>query len=256
MHLEYVRSVRRSGQYPGINSCCMLPDSEMLLANDSHLLRINSYRNVVGKCVCMRASGACYIGDNTAVVCPNTDLVYVDVGSMSAKRKVKINHTCKSIACHNHTLYVVSESTLHTYTLDGTKRSVIYINGLKNSDPDDSSGLPEKLNGIAVSNDGSRLYITTNQYSLITIDSSGNHLNTLWFDDLLHNVFVDERGNVWVCVGFYELYQISADGSRLLNKIKIENKKTLYGFIAMCYDRDRSYLIVIESERIKVFKLN
>jgi DNA-binding beta-propeller fold protein YncE len=225
----------------------MLPGGEILLVDyrNSRLKKLGSAYNVISVCDLRGGPrGVCYIGNNIAVVTVEYQLVYVDVSSMTVRNTVTTDHWCYSITCHNDKLYVMSGGTVYMYTQDGNNRSTLYK--LQNS--------LFYITGIAVSGDGNRIYITDMNSDLITIDTFGNFLNSLTFPDA-RAVCVDDRGNVWVGGMFNKkLYQVSADGARLLGTVSVDE---LNDTQALCYDRDRSSLIVAGSkDNIHVVQLD
>jgi hypothetical protein len=125
------------------------------------------------------------------------ELFFVDVKyEMSLNRSVSISQKCRSLTCHSDKLYLIDKDYVYFYSIDGEFIETLYKE--------------ENVSGeflvIAVSNDGSMIYILNKRKKLITIDSSGNHLFTLNIPEMgdLYSwstekrVCVDDQGNALI----------------------------------------------------------
>jgi hypothetical protein len=182
----------------------VLPTGDILLVyrsnNNSKLIKMNKHYNVISTLsinTVLNLYNVCDIGNNIAVVLSNFRLYFVDVtGDMSLIRSVSTSHVCNSLFCYSDKLYVVDVHSVHVYSTDGE-----YIKQLYTSEDNEYI---YTCTDIAVSNDGSMIYILNRKYKLTIIDSSGNHLFTLDIPDIEKNgiygnrICVDDQGFIFV----------------------------------------------------------
>ncbi|XP_060603995.1 uncharacterized protein LOC132756867 [Ruditapes philippinarum] len=179
----------------------VLPTGDILLADglNRQLIKVNKQYKVIStlsinidRCL----NNVCHIGNNIAVVSGYNKLHFVDVtGDMSLIRSVSTYHDCYTLTCHSDKLYVVDYFSVHIYSTDGEYIKHLYT-------PEDKYSM-YTYTDIAVSNDGSMIYIMNKQYKLTTIDSSGNHLFTLDIPDFEefgiygNGLCVDDQGFIF-----------------------------------------------------------
>ncbi|XP_060606474.1 uncharacterized protein LOC132758793 [Ruditapes philippinarum] len=248
----------------------VLPTGDILLVDpdNSGLIKMNKKYNVIGTLSIHTDRyliNVCHIGNNIAVVSGYNKLHFVDVtGDMSLIRSVSTSHVlgCTSLTCHSEKLYVVSSFSVQVYSADGEYIKQLYT-------PEDIDFI-STYTDIAVSNDGSMIYILNKGNKLTTIDRSGNHLFTLDIPDIEqfgiygNRICVDDQGFIFVLgensVNVDEdeedtstILQISPDGQKCYGTL-IEVEDTNYYSIR--FDSNKCALVLSEmSKNIKVLKL-
>ncbi|XP_053385892.1 uncharacterized protein LOC123538583 isoform X2 [Mercenaria mercenaria] len=236
-----------------ILGCCYLPTGEILLADwrNRRLKKLNDFYETISVCdLPNRHRDVCYCGNNEAVVAmDDMNLQFVDVrGSMSLSRAVKTDHCCRGLACFGNQLYVIDVAFVFLYSIDGIKQRVLYTHRSGN----------QEFWHIAVSDDGSRIYITDYHTGLHTIDSSGNHLYTFTDQELrgATGVCIDGEGHVLVSGALSEnVLQISSDGKQKLGIVANKFDNALH-VRTLCFDRRNATLLVAGFEdSIAVVKL-
>ncbi|XP_060584272.1 uncharacterized protein LOC132740394 isoform X2 [Ruditapes philippinarum] len=252
-----------------INDVSVLPTGDILLAasNMSKLIKVNKHYDVISTLSLnneLYLVNVCHIGNNIAVVLGFRNLLFVDVtGNMSLIRSVSTNHGYNSFTCHSDKLYVADIHSVHVYSTDGE-----YIKQLYTSEDKEYM---YTYTDIAVSNDGSMIYILNRSNKLTTIDSSGNHLFTLDIPDIQpfniyqNQICVDDQGFIFVLgehiinvdedeeEGTSTIIQISPDGQKSYGAL-IEIEGSDYRSIQ--FDSKKSALVLSgKLKMIKVLKL-
>jgi DNA-binding beta-propeller fold protein YncE len=249
-----------------INDVSVLPTGDILLADQDNrmLIKVNKQYNVIRTLsinTIYNLYNVCHIGNNIAVVSDGYKLNFVDVtGDMSLIRSVSTNHACYLLTCHSDKLYVVDFRSVHVYSTDGK-----YIKQLHTSE---DSEYMYTFTDIAVSNDGSMIYILNRSNKLTTIDSFGNILFALDIPDIKQFVLfgnyicVDDQGFIFVlCKTIINvdknkeetstIVQISPDGQKCYGAlIEVED------YYSIQFDSNKCALVLSdESNTIKVLKL-
>jgi hypothetical protein len=180
-------------------------------------------------------------------------LLFVDVkDKLSLNRSVSISQTCRSLTCHNDKLYLLDEDSVYIYSFDGEFIETLYK----------EENVSSAFLAIAVSNDGSMIYILSKIRYLITINSSGNHLFTLNSPEFEYyslsneqRVCVDDQGNVFI------LDKKIRSGSHLIKIIQVSpNGEKCYGVLFqfdsyidcknIVFDSDRCALVLVGSTKM------
>ncbi|XP_053382838.1 uncharacterized protein LOC128546052 isoform X2 [Mercenaria mercenaria] len=236
-----------------IHGCCLLPSGEILLADcdNVRLKKLDTRYQVISVCdMPISPKDVCYIGNNVAVVAlSNNKLQFVDVkGGMTLTKSVDTDHICWGLAYGNNQLYVTDHRSVYIYSKDGIKQRILYTH---------QSGYTFFQN-IALSDDGSLIYISYMDRGLVTIDSSGNHLYTFTDSELdrAGAVCVDGEGHVLVSDAYSnKILQLSSDGTKRLGIISYGSDYT-YITQTLCFDKQNAALVVAGfDDNIMVLKL-
>ncbi|XP_053382985.1 uncharacterized protein LOC123539594 isoform X2 [Mercenaria mercenaria] len=234
-------------------TCCRISPTEILLADriNKKLKKLdNSYQVIRVLDLNDWPFDLCYVGDSECVVAlPGRKLQFVDAtDKMNLTRSLDIKHDCSGLAYNNNHLYVIDDRSVYIYNTDGTLQNVLYTHQSDNS----------LFRHIAVSDDGGKMYITDLNSGLVTVDSSGNYMNTTFDAELNETwgVCVDSKGHVLVCgINSTNILQISSDGKQKIGTIK--NKLDCEADNSVLYfDRQNDVLITTgTSGNITVLKL-
>ncbi|XP_045181235.2 uncharacterized protein LOC123540347 [Mercenaria mercenaria] len=162
-----------------VEGCCLLPSGEILLADSGNdrLKKLDARYQVISVCdMPAYPNDVCYIGNNTAVVALTSNkLQFVDImGGITLTKFVNTDHSCMGLAYRNNQLYVVGDSSVYIYSKDGKKESILYTHQSRYT----------SFQNIALSDDGSLIYISNIKNELVTINSSGKHLYTFTDSEL------------------------------------------------------------------------
>jgi hypothetical protein len=196
---------------------------------------------------CFRCVDSCYNSHHDFLVVGGdkkneNKLFFVDVkDKISLNRSVSIPHNCRSLTCHSDKLYLIDKDSVFIYSIDGEFIETLYK----------VENVSSQFLVIAVSNDGSMIYILNDRDNLITINSSGNHLYTLNFPEpgrflsssIGRRVCVDDQGNVVILPE-------KNSKSKLIKIIQVSpNGEKCYGVLFQ-FDSNIEYeRIVFDSER-------
>ncbi|XP_060595403.1 uncharacterized protein LOC132749599 isoform X2 [Ruditapes philippinarum] len=222
----------------GITSMCMLPNSELLLADfgNNKLKKLNSSYKVISYCGVPEDRylySVCYIGNDIVVaVLRGNSIQYVNVSSnVSLRQLVKLDHDCLGLACHGDTLYINSGDKIYKYDENCTQQQVLYPYPHKVSSP-----------FIVVSDNGYRLYFSADK-GLTTIDCKGNLLFSEQVDGYkIFDSCIADEGIVLVLDAANNVHQLDYNGKKhwTVDNMPLE---MLVPF-SMCFDRERCRLIV------------
>jgi DNA-binding beta-propeller fold protein YncE len=178
----------------------------------------------------------CYISNNTVAVSLGQKLQFANIsGDMNLMQSVDTDHYCKGLTYHDSKILTVNDNSVFIHNYNGKQERCLFTY--------DSNAY---FQGIAVSDDGQRIYITSWNMGLVTIDNKGNHLFTL-SDPELNDPFrlsLDNHGNVLICYPHSNIVmQVSPDGKNEMGRIikatdSIEWPNSLY------FDRNTSSIIV------------
>ncbi|XP_060551637.1 uncharacterized protein LOC132713169 [Ruditapes philippinarum] len=226
-----------------ITSMCMLPKSEVLLADffNKKLKKLNSSYTVTSYCgLPEKPYSVCYKGKDTAVVSLRNTIQYVNVsGNLNLRQLMKLDHKCYGLACHGDTLYVSSGDTIYKYDKDCKQKQVLYQ-------------LKFYTYSIVLSDDGERLYFSTNT-GLTTIDCKGNHISSQFDGYTLRDICIAGEGMVLVLDEKNNVHQLDYNGKKhgTVNNIPLSNNK----LCSMCFDKERCRLIVgVVEDKLRVYK--
>ncbi|XP_060557764.1 uncharacterized protein LOC132718154 [Ruditapes philippinarum] len=243
----------KNDQYEcSITSMCMLPNSEVLLADfrNNRLKKLNSLYKVVSHCDVRKSPySVCYIGNDTAVAgLRGNTIQYVNVsGNINLRQLMKLDHECFDLACHGDTLYVNSGDTIYKYDKYCKQKQVLYH-------------YPRIIDSplIAISDNGERLYFRANT-DVTTIDDKGNHLFNEQFDGYsLRDICIAGEGIVLVLVANNNVHQLDYNGNR--HRTVDSMQSYVLHPLSMCFDRERCRLIVgglqegVLQDKIYVYK--
>ncbi|XP_053391883.1 uncharacterized protein LOC128554621 [Mercenaria mercenaria] len=235
-----------------IEGCCLLPSGDIVLAdNGNHnLKKLNDMYQVISVCYMSdKPYGVCYIDNNTAAVTLNSNkLQFVDIrGGMTLTKSVDAGHPCRGVTYLNNQLYVIDNRSVYIYSKDGIKQRILYTHNFDMT----------SFKNIALSDDGSLIYISNWIRKLTTIDSSGNHLHTFTDSESgeVSGVCVDGEGHVLVSYqGSYKILQFSSDGKKKLGIIS--GPDCIYWARTLCFDKENTTLVVAGADdNINVLKL-
>ncbi|XP_060584150.1 uncharacterized protein LOC132740287 [Ruditapes philippinarum] len=223
-----------------ITGMCMLPNSEVLLADSENkrLKKMNSSYKVINHCdVSEKPYSVCYIGNDTAVAgLRGNSIQYVNVsGNINLRQLMKLDHACFGLACHGDTLYVRSRDTIYRYDKYCKQKQVIYH--------DRENLRAFILNPIAISDNGERFYLSKIT-GITTIDAKGNHILSLQFVGYsLRDICIVGEGIVLVLdIKNNDVRQLDYNGKkhRTADKMPLN----ILDPHSMCFDRERCRLIV------------
>jgi glucose/arabinose dehydrogenase len=163
-------------------------------------------------------------------------------GKISLRQSVKLDHACFGLACHGDTLYVSSKNTIYKYDKDCKQKQVIYHYPLK-----------FYTFSFAVSDDGERLYFSTNT-GLTTIDCKGNHISSQPDGNTLRDICIAGEGMVLVLDAKNNVHQLDYNGNRkhgTVNKMLLSTSD----FCSMSFDKERCRLILgVIEDTLRVYK--
>ncbi|XP_053395660.1 uncharacterized protein LOC123525798 [Mercenaria mercenaria] len=196
------------------------------------------------KCFC----STCKDSDHSEGPVGNIQFVNIS-GKMKLEHTVKLDHECYALAVHGDTLYVTDRNTVYTYNKVLQQKKMLYCNRcLKEF---------EIMYGIAVSDDGERLYITALSGSIITIDKNGNQLFALNYGhDFARDACVVGDGTVLVLDKSNVVFQVDYRGEKDLGNVVCPSDG-LELPESLCYDRQNCRLIVscYMSNYVTVFQM-
>ena len=241
-----------------ISGSCSLPSGEILLVDNynSILIKLDSRYKITNTLnLQLKSSYVCHIRDTEVVVSTQRDksLYFVDtIHDMRLIRTVDIDQVCHALACHGDTIYVGDGyRSVYAYNTYGV-RQFLYTN------PNIIFSTALVLrNSIAVSDDGSKLYISANG-KLVTIDKTGKELFTLNHTDIRETsaVCLDNQGHVFVSSRNKTILQISADGKRIVGVIYLKDYFPCKALRTMVFHRKNVALVLAGiSDSITIFKL-
>lgn len=182
---------------PNIYSICFLQDGTLVLADFSNLrlkrvdrpgYSILDYCDIPGK-----PWQVCTISNNeVAVSCSDTVLHVVSLQpKMKKTRTIKLTHSCRGLAYANGNLYLSDSTSVYIYELkDNTLKQLFKI------------PLSPGISGLAVTNDGSSIYVADMEEGLLVLNRNRKKFITSKFDNNLllgaKYVSVTENGKVLV----------------------------------------------------------
>lgn len=194
------------------------------------------------------AVGMCYIGNNSVAVSLGEKLQFADVlGDIKLTNSVEINTYCKGLTYHDGNIYIVDEKNVFIYTREGSLVRELYRHTTKGA----------YFQSIAVSDDGRRIYIASWNLGLITIDDSGNHLHTLYEDDLKapFGICLDDKSNVFICLTWLgRVIEVNSEGRQVLGDVQrsdLDSEPT-----SLYFEKTTSSLIVCCGRSSKLCILN
>lgn len=234
-----------------ITGACLLPNGNCVvtdLANETVKLLNDTFTVIDGFELLGYQSDVCHVNDGEVAVVVwdwfgKHDLEFISTtkGKLNRTRTVRLDHHCSCITAHGGRLYIGSDCGLCVYTTDCEMVKTLY---------------KEYVGHVAVSDDGTRIYIT-NSESLLTLDHTGKELSTLNYTDLqgTAGVTVTGRGNVFVCgTKSNAVLQVESKGNEAFTVATYKDK--VVAPQALCFNRSTSELIVGQnSDNILVIKL-
>ena len=240
---------------------CLLSDGRILMLEDNNykLKLIDSDLNIVHYCDVPYTHSSipkCFsmINDTEAVMAMmDNHIQFVSVeDKLELGKKIQMVYGCHGLVCSNGELYVSDAVTnIHVYTVDGQKLRTI------TSDLINVQGYSEWL---TVSNDGSRIYISSILYGIVCRDRLSGE--AIWKvkdtdDNYYSGICVDRYNNVFVCrYGKNDVVQFSPDG-QLIGVVVNESEGVCAPRSVKCIDEGKGRLIVgmDDSDAVKVFDL-
>lgn len=239
-------------------SSCKLPGGNVLLTdkNNCTLIRLNNALKLKDKCSLDESpSAVACVSENEAVITASRNkIMFVAINKqlMSVNRTLTLNHTCNAVAYNRGMLYVSDgPSTINVYSKSsGNILSSIVANyiGLQ---------MFAEIRHIAISPDGTRIYVADSKKGLVILDSDGRHITTVQ-DDLLDEAFgvcVGNSGNVYVSgLKSLNVVQIEPDNLTISEVVKMDGKQYPQ---SICIDETKRQLIVTlcSSNTFKLFLL-
>lgn len=239
-----------------IYSACPLEDSKIILADyynckvkqvDSSTYRVIDYCDLPASPwqLCLVSK------QEVAVSCVEAGVQFVSLGrKMMKSKQMKTDHYCYGIACADSDLYISdSRTSVYMYSLSGMK--------LKQFSTDQSGHeLFSDISSLAVSNDGSKIYVADTNKGLIVLENNGNVLAN-YKGSLLEGtryVCVTDNGSVLVCGDISNnVVQVNANGELVGVVVKIGNGGDC---CSICFDPRNSKLIVgFAGNEIEVYDL-
>lgn len=243
--------VKEDDRMCNITGCCCLPDGGVILTDytNKRLKRINK-KQVSFIDLKDHPTDVCYLGktENKVVVCGGQTIYFVNImkGNMKLCRSVTLDHVCSGITADNDNLYILDDTSVLRYTISGEKTDLVY------NSPN------SKFYHVAVSGNGSKLYVTDENTGLTTIDRSGKLLGIIMDNDLrgAQGVCVGNDGNVLVC-GFESdtVIKIDGNGKQRIGTV-IQDNGDLSDPKSLCVDNQNSKLYVGQwNDKLTVFKI-
>lgn len=246
---EYSTATTKDKSVSWISGCCLLPSGEVILADffNHRLKKLDNRYQMINSCDLPSAAiGMCYIGDNKVVVSLRKELQYADIsGQMKLTNSVNLPVYCKDLTYHNSSLYIVNENTVFVYTKAGRLIRELFKCNIKGA----------YFQSIAVSEDGKRIYIASSNLGLITVDCSGNHLNTFFEEDLKApmGICLDDRSNVFVCFPWLGcVIQVRGDNGQKLGEV-VKKTDSVSCPTSLFFDRSASSLTVCSGDNSTMF---
>ncbi|XP_053383112.1 uncharacterized protein LOC128549727 [Mercenaria mercenaria] len=222
---------------------CVLPKGKILLADrdNSRLKKLDKSYKLISYCELPDYPfDACYVGNQTAAVSVgDAGIQFVNIsGKMKLRKLVKLDHFCLGLDSHEDNLYVTSRDTVFSYKKDASGQRVLYHKQEVNDD--------ESLGHIVASEDGKLLYLSDVNGGLVTIDSTGTHLNTLKNDVLqgASGLCLVSDGTILVTdENTHSVHQVDYNGELVLGKVVTREHSTPKPW-SVCYDKNLARLIV------------
>ena len=245
-----------------ISAIC-LPDGKVIVAASSapKLLLLNTSFRIVSSCVLNESPGGmCRTSQKEIILClPQQKLLqffYAD-RVLKRTRAFKLEIECFSVAHHNGEIYVIS-------TGKGTSPGQIYVYDMhaKLKRTIGTDMFKTQLFGdpfqIAISPDGSKLYVSDGVEGLMCLTKTGVLLKR--YDskvlDLPYGLTVDPAGNLFVCGSNSDnILQLSPDGGHIREVLNEQDGILIP--LSVCLDYKRSLFIVTltKSKQIKVYSM-
>ena len=250
------------GPEPNFNAVC-LPDGKVVICSSSCrkiLLLSTSFRIISNTLLDGTPGGICRTSPKEIVVClpyeKTLQYLYAE-RNIKSTRSFKLEIECFSVAYHDGELYVTSRGR-------GTTPAQVYIYNMsaKLLRTIGNDMFREPLffdpNDIAISIDGSKIYVSDGNMGLLCLTKMGilvkKHMPK--YLDLPYGITVDPAGNAFVCGTCSDnILQLSAEG--YTTKEILQEKDGLNGPLSVCLDYKRSLLIVTlkQSKQIKVYSM-
>ncbi|XP_052262611.1 uncharacterized protein LOC127866221 [Dreissena polymorpha] len=257
---EHTVRIPSDSESCSITAICVLPDGQVLLAdrNNKKVKLLNQQYHAVSHLdVRAESQDICQITPSEVAVAVTyrniheVQFITVIQGQLTLGRKLKLQHGCSGIACHQGELFICSGTALYKYTLYGKQLCRLY--------EDRSSDYT--VDKCAVSPTGDRLYITSGwlQHKLLTLARDGTLLAT-YTDPALEGpsgLHVTPAGQVLVC-GYHSdtVQQLGWEGESKLATLATK-EDGVWGPESVCYSSTTSSIIVglLKDDTILVFRV-
>lgn len=237
---EYNVKLHEDTRICDVTGCCVLTDDNLLLTDytNKRLKKINVKSGKVSHIdLPNNPTDVCYISDedNTAVVCGMRTLYFVHVkGQMRLLRDVSLDHECNGIAYGNNQLFIVDNTTLFLYTTKGNKKQSLYTDTTETS----------KFCHLAVSWDGTKVYVTDERAGILVCDSNGKLISKITDPDLREpqGICLDASGNVFVS-GFESdtVIKVNSTGTKKIETV-IRDTGEISDPKCLCIDKLNLYI--------------
>lgn len=229
-----------------IVSACALEDGTIILSDrysNNKLKHLDSSTHMV-KDSCETPGNpwqVCAINDKQIAVSmqgmKNIHFISLD-GKMTITNQMKTDHNCYGLAHANGNIYVSDDHAIYIYSVSGTKLKQFTL---------DQSGerLFSDINSLAVSEDGSHIYVADYHNGLIVLDSNGEVLGKYNGSELkgAHSVYLTNNGGVLVSGRVSNnVLQFGRNGELVGEVLKSDGGDR--GCRAVCCNRNMSNMIV------------
>jgi DNA-binding beta-propeller fold protein YncE len=198
---SYCVKVESDEQDCYITGACCMEDGTIILADslNNKLKRLHSYKyTVIDYChLPAYPNQVCMISNTqVAVTVPSKQEVHFVslVGQMKSTNKIMTDFECYGLAYTNNNLYISDGNTsVYMYTLPGRKLKQF-------SKTQSGQKLFSDIRSLAVSKDGTRIYVADYHNGLIVLDNNGQVITTYNGEQLqiANCCYITEEGSVLV----------------------------------------------------------
>ncbi|KAH3696306.1 uncharacterized protein LOC127861527 isoform X3 [Dreissena polymorpha] len=226
-----------------IRGICEFPNGQIVIADDIKKkvkLLDQKYEVISSSDLSYGPWDMCQVSSNEVAVTVDdfndvhqVQFITENKGSLIKCRKIRFEHICLGIACHQNDLFVTSRTALYHYTLSGSMVKKMY---------EDSS-----VWKCSVSPTGDRIYVTNNsQHQLLTLNVDGTVLSTFQDPELRgpYGMHVTSAGYVLVCGQYSEtVLQLGRKGEQKVATL-VEKKDGLPDPVSVYYSEKNRTIMV------------
>ncbi|XP_053381378.1 uncharacterized protein LOC123556212 [Mercenaria mercenaria] len=242
---KYVVKVQSDNMRCDIVSACTLEDGTIILSdyNNSKLKRLHSSSyTVIDYCdLQWRPWQVCSIDKQQAAVClrDKKEVQFISLSSkMALTNKIKIGFACYGLSYADGNLYISGDTSVYIYSVSGRK--------LKQFSKDQSGqNLFSDTCSLAVSEDGSKIYVDDFKNGVIILDNNGAVVGR-FNDSQLRGAYdccLTGRGSLLVCGNFSDnVLQFGLNGNLIGEVVKFDDTSASHQ--AICCNQQISKMII------------
>ncbi|XP_053381074.1 uncharacterized protein LOC123553333 [Mercenaria mercenaria] len=254
---KYCVQVQSDEEECYIVSACTLDDGTILLSDRSNfkLKRFDSSTyTVIDYCDLPGEQWqVCSINKHQAAVClpGQQEVHFISLSNrMTLTNKITTDFDCYGLAYADGNLYISGETSIYIYSVSGRKLKKLSMN-------QSGQELFSFIRSLAVSEDGSKVYVTDCYNGLVILNNHENIVEKFDGDQLdgAFDSYLTGRGSLLVCgSGSNNVLQFGRDGKLIGEIAKSDDEDTDYQ--AICCNQQMSKMIIgRDDDEIEVYNI-